>query len=357
MTPACSGLDASVRVRLGLLDLVVDLSVAPGEVVGVLGPNGAGKSTLLAALAGLVGLDAGRVALHGRVLDDPERGVRTATEDRGVGVVFQDHLLFPHLTVLENVAFGPRARGLRTRAARRRATEWLERVGLAAYAGHRPDALSGGQAQRLALARTLAADPELLLLDEPLSALDVEARRSLRSVLRQHLEAFAGPALLVTHEPLEAVALADRLVVLESGRVTQAGTVGEVTEHPRSDWIASLVGLNLWRGVAGGGGKVSLAAGGRLTAVAAPEGEVHVVVHPREVSLSRLPPLQTSARNVWSGRVDGMDVRGDAVRVAIEGQVPIVAEVTASAVAALDLAAGGEVWVAVKATALRVYER
>ena len=354
---AAEGLAADVRLRLGALDLAVELVVAPGEVVGVLGPNGAGKSTLLAVLAGLVPLDAGRVALDGQVLEEPGRGVRLPTEERGIGLVFQDHLLFPHLSALENVAFGPRARGVRAGVARRRAAEWLERVGLSASAGHRPDALSGGQSQRVALARTLAAEPGLLLLDEPLSALDVEARRAVRGVLRAHLEAFEGPALLVTHEPLEAVALADRLLVLEDGRVAQAGTVGQVTEHPRSDWIAGLVGLNLWRGWADGGGEVRLDGGGRLVAVEVPDGEVHAVVHPREVSLSRRPPRETSARNVWSGRVGGMDVRGDAVRVAVEGQVPIVAEVTASAVAALDLAAGGDVWVAVKATALRVYER
>ena len=355
-TPAAGALHASVQVRLGRLDLAVDLHVAPGEVVGVLGPNGAGKSTLLAALAGLVRLDGGRVALGGRVLEEPARGVCVVTEERGVGLVFQQHLLFPHLTALENVAFGPRAKGLRPGPARRQAREWLERVDLGAYAGHRPDALSGGQSQRVALARTLAAAPGLLLLDEPLSALDVEARRAVRSVLRAHLEAFAGPALLVTHEPLEAVALADRLVVLEGGRVTQEGTVRKVTEHPRSDWVAGLVGLNLYRGV-GRGGEVRLDDGARLAGVGVPDGEVLAAVHPREVALSRARPRETSARNVWSGSVKGLDVRGDAVRVVVGGPVPVVAEVTSAAVAALDLAGGGEVWVAIKATAVRVYQR
>ncbi|HEX2373012.1 MAG TPA: ATP-binding cassette domain-containing protein, partial [Actinomycetota bacterium] len=173
-------LEARVELLLGQLHLDVDLAVASGELVVLLGPNGAGKTTLLRALAGLVPLDRGRVVLDGRVLEDAESGEWVATERRPVGFVFQDYLLFPHLSALENVAFGLRARGVGRAEARRRATAWLDRVGLAAHAAARPRALSGGQAQRVALARAMVAQPRLLLLDEPLAALDAATRSEVR---------------------------------------------------------------------------------------------------------------------------------------------------------------------------------
>jgi molybdate transport system ATP-binding protein len=280
---SASGLDARVRVALGALDLDVALTCAPGEVLGVLGPNGAGKTTLLRALAGLQPIDAGEVRLGGALLEGP--GARRRPEDRGVGVVFQDHLLFPHLSARENVAFGLRARGVPTREARRRAEAWLDRVGLADRAGDRPRALSGGQAQRVALARALVTEPGLLLLDEPLSALDVEARQMIRGELRAQVRAFDGPTLLVTHDPLEALTLADRLAVLEGGRITQTGTPAEIARRPRSPWAARLVGLNLYRGRADGG--VVRLDGHDLTTGGAFEGPAFALVHPRAVALHR----------------------------------------------------------------------
>ncbi|MGH8905624.1 MAG: ABC transporter ATP-binding protein [Egibacteraceae bacterium] len=347
-------LSAEVGLTLGSLDLDVAVEVVPGEVVGVLGPNGAGKTTLLRAVAGLLALRAGRVTLDGVVLEDVARGVRVPPHERAVGVLFQDYLLFPHLSVLENVAFGPRSRGLPRREAHRRAMAWLDRMRLADRAQAKPRALSGGQAQRVALARALATEPALLLLDEPLSALDAAIRLEVRRELREHLTAFGGPCLLVTHDPLEAMALADRLLIVEDGRVAQVGEVAEVTSRPRSPWVASLVGLNLLRGHARGG-RVELASGGTLVAATSIEdGEVFAAVHPRAVALHRDRP-EGSPRNVWAGAVGGLDALGSRVRVHVDGLIPIVAEVTPAAVAALDLAAAGDVWVSVKATAIDLY--
>ena len=348
-----AGLSADVALRLGPLDLDVALEVPPGELVALLGPNGAGKTTLLKILAGLLAPDRGRVVLDGRVLEDAATGLHVPAEGRPVGYVFQDYLLFPHLTALENVAFGLRSRGVHKREARQRAGEWLERVGLADHAGARPRALSGGQAQRVALARALATEPRLLLLDEPLAALDATTRLSTRRELRRQLERYEGVRLLVTHDPLEAIALADRLVVLEDGRVSQTGTPTEISRRPRSRYIADLVGLNLLRGRADREGVTfpgaSLVAAGPL-----PTGEVFAVIHPRAVSLHRQRP-EGSPRNVWLGTAEAVDYEGERVRVTVGGPFPIVAEVTPSAVVDLGLAEGGPVWVSVKATEVTVY--
>ena len=346
-------LEARVELILGQLHLDVDLAVASGELVVLLGPNGAGKTTLLRALAGLVPLDRGRVVLDGRVLEDAEGGEWVATEHRPIGFVFQDYLLFPHLSALENVAFGLRARGLTKVEARRRAAAWLERVGLAAHAASRPRALSGGQAQRVALARAMAGAPRLLLLDEPLAALDAATRTEVRRDLRRHLASFDGTRLLVTHDPLEAIALADRLVVLEEGKVTQTGTPAEVSEHPRSRYVAELVGINLYRGQADGR-SVRLVGGGTVVAADINHGEVFAAVHPHAVALHRRVPEGTP-RNVWAGTADAVEVVGDRVRVQVTGPVPIVAEVTPAAAAELRLGDGGQVWVSVKATEVTVY--
>ncbi|MFL6189357.1 MAG: ABC transporter ATP-binding protein [Actinomycetes bacterium] len=346
-------LEADLGLTLGQLELEVQLAVVTGELVVLLGPNGAGKTTLLRALAGLVSLDRGRVVLDGAVLDDLATGEHVPTEQRPIGFVFQDYLLFPHLSALENVAFGLRARGLSKAEARRRAAGWLDRVGLAAHAGSRPRALSGGQAQRVALARALVSDPRLLLLDEPLAALDAATRTEVRRDLRRHLASFDGTRLLVTHDPLEALALADRLVVLEGGRVTQTGSPAQVSQRPRSRYVAELVGVNLYRGRADGA-TVRLADGATLVAAGDHHGEVFAAVHPHAVALHRRPPEGTP-RNVWAGTADTLDVIGDRVRVRVTGPVPIVAEVTPAGAGELRLADGGPVWASVKATEVTVY--
>jgi molybdate transport system ATP-binding protein len=298
-------------------------------------------------------VDTGRVALAGRTLDDPVGGLHLAPEDRGVSMVFQDHLLFPHLTAADNVAFGLRARGVPTGEAHQQAISWLSRVGLPDVARLRPHQLSGGQAQRVALARALAYQPDLLLMDEPLSALDVEARLAIRRELRTHLDAFDGPSVIITHDPVEAIALADRLVILEQGRIVQDGSIDDVTQRPRSAWVAGLVGLNLYRGRARGT-TIHLPSDQELVAAAAADGDVFAVVHPRAVALYRARP-EGSPRNVWTGTIDGFDVQGDRVRVHVAGPLPVVAEVTPAAVAALDLGVGGDVHVSVKATEVDLY--
>lgn len=207
------------RVTLGALSLEVALAAEDGQTVGIVGPNGAGKTTLLRVLAGLVPLDAGRLVIDDVVVDDPAARVFVPPERRAVGMVFQDYLLFPHLSVVSNVAFGLRSRGCSRAESRAIALDWLSRVGLEEHADLRPAALSGGQAQRVALARALAAGPRLLLLDEPLAAVDAATRVALRRELGEHLRSFAGVAVLVTHDPQDAAALTHRVVALDAGRI------------------------------------------------------------------------------------------------------------------------------------------
>jgi molybdate transport system ATP-binding protein len=352
VNPADPGLRADLDVRRAGFGLRLALSVRPGEVVAVLGPNGAGKSTALQALAGLVPLSAGSVELGGTVLEDAAGGVRVPTEARRVGVVFQDYLLFPRMSALDNVAFGLRARGVPRRTAAERAAGWLERMGLAEHARSRPSALSGGQAQRVALARALATEPALLLLDEPLAALDAGTRVEVRAELRRHLADYDGCAVLVTHDALDAMVLADRLVVVERGRAVQAGTPTEVARAPRTEHVARLVGLNLYRGH---GDEHTVLVDGTAIVVAEPvHGPAFAAFPPAAVALHRSRP-DGSARNVWSGRVSHLEQHADTVRVQVEAAVPVLADVTTAAVADLGLDVGASVWVAVKATEVRAY--
>jgi len=350
-------LQASIGLRLGELDLAVDLEVADGEVVALLGPNGAGKTTVLRAIAGLIPIDTGRITLDGRVLDEPRSQTFVATAERPIGVVFQDYLLFPRMTALDNVAFGLRARGATKPEARARAGEWLARVGLSDQAHAKPRALSGGQAQRVALARALATDPRVLLLDEPLAALDARSRVHVRAELRRHLASFGGARLLVTHDPVDAVVLADRLVVIEAGRVVQAGTTTEVTHHPRSRYVADLVGVNLLEGRATDAHTVRLSGGAELVlADPLPGLDVAVALRPQAIALHRDRP-EGSPRNCWPATVTDLEADRDRVRVQLDGPLAVAAEVTPAAVAELGLAPGASVWASVKAVDLTAYER
>ncbi|GAB3463353.1 ABC transporter ATP-binding protein [Streptomonospora sediminis] len=355
------GLDARLVVDRGTFRLDAELRARPGEVVAVLGPNGSGKSTALRALAGLESLSAGRIALEGRDI------TAAPAESRPVGMVFQDYLLFGHLSALDNVAFGPRCNGTGRAEARAIAAGLLERMGLTEHAAARPGALSGGQAQRVALARALAVRPRLLLLDEPLAALDVHTRAAVRSGLRRHLADLECATVLVTHDPLDAMVLADRITVLESGRVVQAGTPGDVAQHPRTGYVAKLVGLNLYRGTARGH-RVAVRGGwpgdGRSGGEPQPhaeislsehrDGEVFAAFPPRAVALYRERPDGTP-RNLWRLRIDGVERFGDQVRVHLAGGFPLLADITPEALAELRLVDGMQVWAGVKATEVRCY--
>ena len=336
--------------------LDVDVVVEPGEVVAVLGPNGAGKSTLLRAVCGLDPLTAGRISSDDIVLDDPDAGVLVPPSKRRIGLVFQDYRLFPHLSVVDNVAFGPRSRGASRRDARDRSMTLLQQLGIDELAQRRVDGISGGQAQRVALARALASQPQVLLLDEPLAALDAGTRLDVRAWLREHLDSrlFAGPTLLVTHDALDALVLADRIVVLEDGHITQQGTALEVARRPATDYVARLLGLNLLRGRAQAG-DISLDGGGVLHVPdMTVSGQVLAAVRPSAISLHTARP-EGSARNVWRGVVDGIEPVGDRVRVTVAGPPTVVAEVTRGAVDDLGVAPGSEVWLSTKATELEVY--
>jgi molybdate transport system ATP-binding protein len=347
-------LHARVGVELGSFELDVGLDSSPGETLVVVGPNGAGKTTLLRAVAGLAPIDAGRIVLDGIVLDDPSARTWVSPDRRSVGFVFQDLLLFPHLSALDNIGFGLRARGTSRNEARRLALGWLARVGLDERATARPSALSGGEAQRVALARALAPEPAVLLLDEPLAALDAFRRTELRRDLRRLLAGYSGICIVVTHDPIDAIALGDRLVVLEAGRVTQDGTPTEVCERPRSRYVAEFVGLNLYRGRAEAG-RLELGSGAALVAADATiTGEAFAVVHPRAVALHQREPEGTP-RNVWSGTVAHVDPEGDRARVRVDAPVPITAEITAGAVHDLAVREGSRVWVSVKATEIALY--
>jgi molybdate transport system ATP-binding protein len=374
-----SRLTAALTVHRGQFTLDAALDVAAGTVVALLGPNGAGKTTALRALAGLQPLTAGEIRLDGAVLDAPARRVFVPANRRAVGVVFQDYLLFPHLSAVDNVAFGLRCRRVPRTAARRAAERWLDRVGLLDQAAARPGRLSGGQAQRVALARALATEPRLLLLDEPLAALDALTRPQVRAQLGHLLRgAQAAPAggegaypggecaypggaavpdpavtILVTHDPLDAMVLADRIVVLEAGRIVQDGPPVEITRHPRTDYVARLVGLNLYRG-AGAGHTVTLPDGTALTVADPVRGPAFVAFPPAAVALHRTRP-DGSPRNTWLARVGGVDRHGDNVRVTLDGPIAAAADVTPAAAAELELVAGRPVWAAVKAAETRAY--
>jgi molybdate transport system ATP-binding protein len=358
MTDAGSGgLVVDAEVRRGGFTLAVSLTAAAGQVTGVLGPNGAGKSTLLSAVAGLIPVTAGRITLAGQVMDDADAGTFVEASRRPVGFVFQDYRLFPHLTVAENVAFSPRARGLGKPAARSAASHWLDRLELAGLAGRRPGQLSGGQAQRVALARALAGQPALLLLDEPLSALDAGARLDVQAELRRHLADFAGPCLLVTHDPIEALVLADQLIVLEAGRIVQEGSPAQIARQPATAYVAKLVGLNLYAGQADGS-QVQLADGGAfVTAGQGLHGDVLVAVRPSAILISTQHPQPSSARNTWPAKITGLTLLADRVRLELEGQPPALVDVTPAAVAELSLSPGSQVWLTVKATEIEVYPR
>jgi molybdate transport system ATP-binding protein len=350
-------LETGLAARIGLargggFELDVDLHIPAGKTVALLGPNGSGKSTAVGAIAGLLPIDSGKIVLAGTILDEPSTGVLLPPESRRVGVVFQDYLLFPHLTVVENVAFGLRSRGIAHSDSLARADEWLTRLDLAGQAKRKPPQLSGGQAQRVALARALVIEPDLLLLDEPLSALDVTTRIELRRVLDRHLEEFEGPRMVITHDPAEAFLLADEVHVIEDGSLTQSGTPDEIRLRPRTPYAADLAGSNLLFGHATDG--VVLIGAHQLHI---PEhdvvGDVLLTIRPSAVSVHRSQP-EGSPRNTWETRVELLERLGERTRIRTGGPLSLTVEITSEATSDLGLREGDPIWVAVKATEIGV---
>ena len=330
----------------------VDLTVAAGQTLALLGPNGSGKSTVLAAAAGLLRPDRGEVALGDRVLSDAATRAWVPPHRRGIALLAQDARLFPHLSALDNVAFGPTAAGEHRATARERALRGLSEVGMTAYADRRPRELSGGQAQRVAIARALATEPDVLLVDEPLAALDVESAPDVRDLLRRATH--DRTTVLVTHDVLDAALLADRVAVMHEGRVVEEGETGRVLSRPTSDFGARFAGLNLVRGVASGGG-LRMPDGRLLHGIAETPlvdgAPASAVVSPSAVSVHLEPP-HGSPRNSLDATVTDLEPHGQLVRVRTD---LLSADITPPAVADLGLRRGTRVVLSVKATEVHLY--
>jgi len=354
-------LDASVVVDRGGFRLDAHVRAAAGEVVALMGPSGAGKSTLLGVIAGLVGMSEGRVALDDRTLDAaPSHRARVAPFERRIVLLGQDPHLFPHLSAHANIAFGRRARGVSKAVAGAEADEWLWRVGLAGWGERRPGQLSGGQQQRVALARALATAPAVLLLDEPLASLDPETAGDIRALLHDQLAATRTTAVVATHDAVDAVALASRLIVLESGRVAQAGAVRDVLAAPATRFVATVAGLNRVEGVVGGG--VFTAGALEVAASGIHEGAATAVFPPSAVSIERVQEATwtgalrlpaSPVRGQWLARVTRLEPTPAGVRVRTS-QPDVAVDLAADRAAALGLAHGRPVLLRLDPTALSV---
>ena len=334
--------------------LDIELDIEPGTTVALLGPNGAGKSTTVDALGGIEPLHEGRIELAGAALDDPGADVFVPPQDRGIGIVFQDYLLFDHMSVRDNISFGPVSAGRPAAEVAASASEWIDALDLGAFADRSPTELSGGQAQRVALARALAAEPNLLLLDEPLAALDVETRARLRRTLANHLEQFEGPRLLITHDPTDAFLLADEIAILEDGRITQRGTPDELRLAPATAYAAALAGLNLLSGTSERGALTLDDYDQPLSAADTQiNGAVLITIRPNAIALHAEQP-HGSPRNTWCSTIRSVEPMGDITRVTLDQPLPLSVDVTPGAVAALSLVPGSEIWASVKATEIHL---
>ena len=363
--------ELQLRAVVADRQLDVEFSVSAGEVLALLGPNGAGKSTALHVIAGLVHPDAGQVRLGDRVLTDTQTGVNVATHDRRVGLLLQDPLLFPHMSVAANVAFGPRSRhGISRMFARSKdkmtALRWLREVDAEQFADRKPRQLSGGQAQRVAVARALAAEPAVLLLDEPLSGLDVAAAAAIRAVLRGVVNRRGCAVVLITHDLLDVFTLADRVLVLESGKIAEIGPVATVLTAPRSHFGARIAGVNLVNGIIAPDGSLESPSGVRWHGTPAPDlGEAVSQGHnavavfaPTAVAVYRDQP-HGSPRNTVEQTVAELDAHGAAVLVRgaeqPDGAPGLAAEITVDAAAELRLTPGERVWFSVKTLEVALY--
>jgi molybdate transport system ATP-binding protein len=353
-------LELRVVSRRGEFELDVAFDAPDGATTVIVGESGAGKTSLLRIAAGLDRPAAGRIVLDEVVYTDTDVGIHVPPWRRELGYLSQDYALFPHLTVAENVAFGLRAAGVPRGEIGPQVTGALQRTGVAGLARRKPPTLSGGQQQRAALARALALTPRLLLLDEPLAALDLQTRRQVRGELRSLLRELRTTTLYVTHSPLEALLFGDRIVVLEGGRISQIGSRDDLLRHPRSRYVAELVGTNLFAGRVAAeqaGAAVRTPDGDIAISLADEAGDLFVTVDPRQITLHAYRP-EGSAQNVFAGPILELAPEppaGERVRVVLGTRPPLVAEVTREAVGSLGLVEGMTVHASFKATGIRSY--
>ncbi len=355
-------LRVDAAATLGGLDLSVSLSAAPGQCLALVGPSGAGKSTILRIAAGLLQPERGTVQCGEETWLDTLAGVDVPPEARRCGYVFQDYALFPHLTAAQNVGYG--IRGVSRRERRQRAAELLERFGVGHRVAARPATLSGGERQRVALARTVAAQPQALLLDEPLSALDPRTRATASRELRGVLRETDVPAVLVTHDFAEAAAFGDRVAVIDAGRIVQEGTAAQLAATPASAFVADFAGAVVLTGharaAAGGSGTIiDLDGGGTVSSTGTAAGPVAASVFPWEIVLEPAgegasDPAPTSARNRLVATVVSVTVVGGRARIGLAAGQPLVAEISETSVAELGLRPGDTVAATWKATATRL---
>ena len=350
----------SLRARVDQRDAEFDLTLDDGDVLAVLGPNGAGKSTFLSLIAGLLRPDDGRIVLGDAVVTDTNAGVFVPPHARGVAMLAQQALLFPHMSVVANVAYAPRCKGRSRSDARAIAQRWLQAVDAEHLAERRPAQLSGGQAQRVAVARALAAEPQVLLLDEPMSALDVSAAPAVRGLLRSILRDERRTAVIVTHDLLDALAVANKVIIVERGRIVESGPVRDVLTSPRSEFAARIAGVNLISGIVIEPGVIRTSWGATVSGVGGAEVNTAAVAlfQPTAVSV-HLDPPHASPRNVIPATIAEMDINGNTVRIRSadqpDGSTGLAADITAAAATDLDLEPGQDVFFVVKAQEVNLH--
>ena len=331
--------------------------VGAGEVLALVGPSGAGKSTCMAAIAGLIELESGRVGLGNDVWCDTRLGIDRPPHQRRVGFLHQNYALFPHLSVMHNVVYGARARGISRAVARKRASEWLERFDMAGFGDRPVGALSGGQRQRIALARALASGAGVLLLDEPFGSLDVSTRNSVRRELGDFLREVQLPTVFVTHDPTDALAMARRIAILEAGKISQIGPWDELLARPKTPFVADLFGLNFYRGEMSTGEGLREARVGNVVfhvLGTGTSGPIALSFPPSTVTLSLAKP-GGSAQNTFQGVVREISPLPEKIRVVLDCGVTVAADVVREAAASLGLSRGQAMWISIKATAIQVY--
>jgi molybdate transport system ATP-binding protein len=350
-------LEANVQARVGRFELACDLAVEAGKAVALVGASGAGKTTMLRAVGGLVRPYAGRVVCDETSWSDTTRGVFLSPQERSCGMVFAEYALFGHLSVLENVCFGLRALGTDRALARAKALDLLALFQIEPLAARRANTLSSGEMQRVALARALAVAPRVLLLDEPLSAIDVQRRAPIRASILRHIEETGIAAVVVTHDPIEALLFARDLIVMDAGSVVQRGKAPDLRERPRSGYVAAFAGVNLYEGSATpepGGISTVKVDGAELAVIGQWQGHVALVVDPDAVILSKEQP-HSSARNCLLGEVVLAYPEGNAVRVTLASSPPVIARISQKSAGELDVKPGMQLYASFKAGEVRVH--